>query len=80
MLVSRQRRNLPGLQSVVVLVLCMSFWSGAAKNVFAADRQLGDRTLPEATIMPRLTRLPIIDGYVCGLPDFTASKGHLYQT
>jgi signal transduction histidine kinase/ligand-binding sensor domain-containing protein len=41
----------------------MIFWSGAGKNVFAADRQLRNSTVPEATIIPRLTRLPIVDGY-----------------
>ena len=62
-LVSRRRRNLPTLQSVVLLVLCVIFRSGAAKTVFAADRQLGGHTPAVATIAARPTRLPIVDGY-----------------
>jgi signal transduction histidine kinase/ligand-binding sensor domain-containing protein len=50
------------LKTVMPLVVCI-FWSGIAQNIFAADRELGNSTVREATINPRLTRLPIIDGY-----------------
>ena len=50
------------LQTVMPLVVCI-FWSCIAQNIFAADRELGNSTVREATINPRLTHLPIIDGY-----------------
>jgi len=57
------QRLLPALQTVIPLVLCLIFWSGIAQNVFAADRELGNSTVREATINPRLTHLPIVDRY-----------------
>ena len=69
------RHLLPTPQTVILLVLCVIFWSGAAKNVFAADRQLGKNTVPETTIAPRLTRLPIHDGYDVRFARFYSVEG-----
>jgi ligand-binding sensor domain-containing protein len=62
------------LRTVILLVLCTIFWSGAA-NIFAAARQLGNSTVPEATIIPRPTRLPIIDGYDVRFARFYGVEG-----
>ena len=69
------RRLLPTPQTVILLVLCMIFWYSAVKNVFAADRQLEKNTVPEATIVSRLTRLPIHDGYDVRFTRFYSVEG-----
>jgi ligand-binding sensor domain-containing protein len=66
----------PTLQTVILLVLCTILWSDAADIfAFAAARQLGSSTVPEATIIPRLTRLPVIDGYDVRFARFYGVEG-----
>ena len=60
---------------MVLIVLCIILWSGAAKNLFAVDRQPENSAVRGVTISPRLTHLPIIDGYDVRFARFYSVEG-----